>query len=81
MAKKKLRRIVDKKSALLSFFIFSFFSFITTRLHINLFQKNLFSLKMRDERKVQWGFPSLSRSDAQGVENVSVFVNQMQLKL
>jgi hypothetical protein len=23
----------------------------------------------------KWGFPSLSRSDAQGVENVSVFVS------
>jgi len=36
---------------------------------------------MRDEMRAKWGFQSLSRSDAQGVENVSVFVNQMQLKL
>jgi len=37
--------------------------------------------KMRDEMRAKWESPSLSRSDAQGVENVSVFVSQMQLKL
>lgn len=52
--------MVDKKSALLSLFLF---------------------LKMRDEMTAKWAFQSWSRNDAQGVENVSVFVSQMQLKL
>lgn len=38
-------------------------------------------LKMRDEMTAKWAFQSWSRNDAQGVENVSVFVSQMQLKL
>jgi hypothetical protein len=37
--------------------------------------------KRYNEMRAKWEFQSWSRSDAPGVENVSVFVNQMQLQL